>query len=273
MPTTTTYRLPGPRAGVPLTVTGHGDGDGAPVLLLHGGAGPDSVAGLAGSLAAHYQLRVLAPVHPGFSQTERPARLASARDLAGRYGQLLDYLGLTGVTVIGSSVGGWIAAELALAARDRVARLILIDAVGLDSTEHPVADFFSLTPAQVAELSWADPAGRVVDPAALSQAQQRVMAGNRAALLAYGGRSMADPSLAPRLAGVAAAALVVWGEADRIVTLAYGKEYAAAIPGSVFRTIPGAGHLPQLETPQALLPVLAEFGGWPRRDGAEGPVG
>src|SRR5260370_30486966 len=56
-----------------------------------------------------------------------------------------------------------------------------------------------------------------------------------------------------------------WGEADRIVTPAYGKEYAAAIPGAVFRVIPRSGHLPQLETPQALLPVLTEFGGGPRR--------
>jgi pimeloyl-ACP methyl ester carboxylesterase len=84
---------------------------------------------------------------------------------------------------------------------------------------------------------------------------------------------MADPGLAARLTGVGGAALVVWGEADGMATPAYGKEYAAAIPGAVFRTIPGAGHLPQLETPAALLPVLTEFGGWPRRGGADGPVG
>src|SRR5260370_7564225 len=62
-----------------------------------------------------------------------------------------------------------------------------------------------------------------------------------------------------------------WGEADRIVTPAYGKEYAAAIPGAVFRVIPRSGHLPQLETPQALLPVLTEFGGWPRRAAPDAP--
>jgi pimeloyl-ACP methyl ester carboxylesterase len=267
---TTTYQVPGPPA-VPLTVTDDGDGDGEPVLLLHGGAGPDSVAGLAALLREHCQARTLTPVHPGFSQTERPAQLASARDLARVYGRLLGELALTGVTVIGSSLGGWIAAELALAAPARVARLILLDAVGLDSAGHPPADFFALTPGQVAELAWADPAGRVIDPAALPAAQQQVMAGNRAALRAYGGPSMADPTLASRLGGVTAATLVVWGEADRIVTPAYGKEYAAAIPGSAFRTIAGAGHLPQLEAPQALLPVLTEFGGWPRR-GAAGPA-
>jgi pimeloyl-ACP methyl ester carboxylesterase len=270
VPTTTTYRVPGPVADVPLTVTGQGDG--APVLLLHGGAGPGSVAGLAALLAARYQARVLTPVHPGFSGTQRPGHLASARDLAAVYGRLLDELSLTGVTVIGSSVGGWIAAELALAAQARVARLILLDAVGLDSPEHPAADFFSLTPAQVADLAWADPTGRVIDPAALSPEQQQVMAGDRAALLAYGGRSMADPSLASRLSAVTAATLVVWGEADRIVTPAYGKQYAAAIPGAAFRVIPGSGHLPQLETPQALLPELGEFGGWARRDEAAAPA-
>jgi pimeloyl-ACP methyl ester carboxylesterase len=69
---------------------------------------------------------------------------------------------------------------------------------------------------------------------------------------------MADPSLAARLAGVAAPTLVLWGEADRIVTPDYGKEYAAAIPGAVFRVVPGAGHLPQLENPEAVLALFAE---------------
>jgi pimeloyl-ACP methyl ester carboxylesterase len=273
MPAITTYQVPAPTQDaapqdvppqdVPVTLTEQGDG--APVLLLHGGAGPDSVAGLAALLAADYQVRALMPTHPGFSQTPRPALLASARSLAAVYGRLLGKLGLAGVTVIGSSVGGWVAAELALAAPDRVTRLILLDAVGLASAEHPAADFFSLTPAQVAELAWAEPAGRQIDPATLPLQQQQVLAGNRAALLAYGGRPMTDPSLAARLAGIAAATLVVWGEADRIVTPAYGRQYAAAIPGAAFRLIPGSGHLPQLETPQALLPVIADFGGWPSR--------
>jgi pimeloyl-ACP methyl ester carboxylesterase len=242
---------------VPVTVSERGTG--GPVLLLHGGAGPDSVTGFGEQLTARLPVRVLTPVHPGFGGTPRPLSLDSIGKLAGVYAGLLAELDLTGVTVAGSSIGGWIAAELALAAPDRVGRLVLIDAAGLDSASHPIVDFFALTPAEIAELSWADPSGHQIDPAAMSDAQRAVFAGNRAALLAYGGASMADASLAGRLAAVTAPTLVIWGEADRIVTPGFGKEYAAAIPDASFRLVPGAGHLPQLENPEAVLALFAEL--------------
>ncbi|MGH3167563.1 MAG: alpha/beta fold hydrolase [Trebonia sp.] len=243
---------------VPLTDTGHG----RPVLLLHGGAGPDSVAGFGERLAARHPVRVLTPVHPGFGGTARPGRLGSIRELAGVHARLLERLGLTDVTVAGSSIGGWIAAELALAAPSRVSRLALIDAVGLASPEHPVADFFALTPAELAAQSWARPEGHVIDFASMTDAQRAVFAGNRAALAAYGGPSMADPGLRARLGSLAVPTVVVWGEADGIATPEYGREYAAAIPGASFRLLRGAGHLPQLETPEAVLDVLGEFLGF-----------
>jgi pimeloyl-ACP methyl ester carboxylesterase len=89
--------------------------------------------------------------------------------------------------------------------------------------------------------------------------QKAIAAGNRAALLTYAGRSMADPGLAPRLAGITVPTLVVWGAADRMVTPAYGKEFAAAVPGAEFHILPGTGHLPQIETPEALLALVARF--------------
>jgi pimeloyl-ACP methyl ester carboxylesterase len=257
--TTSTCTLPAPSGDVPVTVTEQGEG--APVLLLHGGAGLDSVAGFAALLAARRPVRVLTPVHPGFGGTPRPERLDSTRELAGVYRQLLDRLDLSGVTVIGSSLGGWIAAELALAAPGRIARLVLVDAVGVDSAEHPVADYFSLTLDQVFDLSFAHPDAYRIDPASLTPEQRAIAAGNRAALLAYSGQSMADPSLAGRLAGCTVPTLVVGGEADRMVTPAYGKEFAAAIPGASFVLMPDAGHLPQIETPDALLAALGPFPG------------
>lgn len=244
-----------------LTVPVHDSGQGSPALLLHGGAGPESVAAFGDQLAARYPVRVLTPVHPGFGGTQRPATLSSIRDLAGVYATLLDQMELTGVTVAGSSIGGWIAAEVALAS-PRAGKLVLIDAVGLASAGHPVADFFSLTPAEVAERSWAHPAGRALDVSAMTPDQRAVLAGNRAALEAYGGQSMADPSLGGRLGSVTVPTLVVWGEADQIATPEYGKEYAAALGGAAFRLLRGAGHLPQLETPEAVLEVLGEFLGF-----------
>ena len=254
-PSTATYQVATSSGEVPVTVTQRGQG--RPVLLLHGGAGPDSVAGFAGLLAERFPVQVLTPVHPGFDGTPRPAGLDSARKLGELYRNLLGQLGLTGVTVLGSSIGGWIAAELALAAPDRVARLVLLDAAGLVSAGHPVADYFSMTLDQVFDVSFAHPDRYRIDPAKLTDGQRAVAAGNRAALEVYAGRSMADPGLAARLAGLTVPTLVIWGEADRMVTPAYGQEYAAAIPGADFRLVPDAGHLPQLEAPEAVLALLA----------------
>ena len=256
---TTTHIVPTSFGDVPVTVTERGQG--APVLVLHGGAGPDSVAGFADLLAARYPVRALTPINPGFGGTPRPAQLDSVGKLADVYRRLLGQLGLTGVTVLGSSIGGWAAAELALRAGGRVGRLILLDAAGLDSAEHPIADFFSLTLDQVVDLSYADPGAHRIDLSAMTDAQKAIAAGNRAALEIYGGRSMADPGLAPRLAGLTVPTLVVWGQADQMMTPAYGKQYAAAIPGAEFHVIPNAGHLPQIEAPEPLLTLFGQFTG------------
>ena len=256
---TTTHIVPTSFGDVPVTVTERGQG--APVLLLHGGAGPDSVAGFADLLAARYPVRARGAAEARVDGSQRPAQLDSMGKLADVYRQLLGQLGLTGVTVLGSSIGGWAAAELALRAGGRVGRLILLDAAGLDSAEHPIADFFSLTLDQVVDLSYADPGAHRIDLSAMTDAQKAIAAGNRAALEIYGGRSMADPGLAPRLAGLTVPTLVVWGEADQMMTPAYGKQYAAAIPGAEFHVIPNAGHLPQIEAPEPLLTLFGQFTG------------
>jgi pimeloyl-ACP methyl ester carboxylesterase len=130
----------------PVDVTVSEAGEGRPFLLLHGGGGPDTVARFGDTLAAAEHVRVLVPIHPGFGGTSRPEALHSVRGLAALYVALLDQLGLDDVTVIGNSIGGWIAAEIAILNSPRVSRAILIDAAGLEVPGHPVADFFSLTP-------------------------------------------------------------------------------------------------------------------------------
>jgi len=146
--TTTTRSLTVERIGdVDLTFTERGTG--GPFVILHGGAGPLSVSGFADLLAETEQVRVIAPTHPGFGGTPRPDALDSIRGLAALYVALLDELELTDVTVIGNSIGGWIAAEMALRGSPRLTRVVLVDAVGIDVAGHPVADFFSLTMDQV----------------------------------------------------------------------------------------------------------------------------
>ncbi len=255
---------------VPLTYTESGTGQ--PVLLLHGGAGPFSVAGFA-ALMAGQDYRVIVPAHPGFDGTPRPAALASMAGLAAVYSALLRELDLTDVCVVGNSIGGWIGAELALresaAADCRVSSVVLVDAAGLQLDDAPVPDFFSLTLDQVADLSYFNPDGFRINPAALPPERAAAMAANRAALQAYAGSAMADPGLRDRLPALALPALVVWGAADRMIPVEHGRAYADGIPGAQFRLIDHAGHLPQLEAPDELLAVVREFTAAVRRAPAE----
>ena len=256
--TASTHTLTVPNIG-PVAVTVDERGAGHPVLLLHGGGGPQSVAGFADLLSTAAHAHVLTPTHPGFGGTPRPAGLDSIAGLAALYAALLDRRDQRDVTVVGNSIGGWIAAELALRAPTRLSSVVLVDAVGIAVPGHPVVDFFSLTLDQVAQLSYHDPAAFRVDPAALPAAAQAIMAGNRAALAVYGGTSMADPTLRHRLAGITVPTLVLWGASDRIVDPAYGHAYAAAVPGARFQVLTATGHLPQIETPEQLLRAIWDF--------------
>jgi pimeloyl-ACP methyl ester carboxylesterase len=242
---------------VEVTVTERGQGH--PFLILHGGGGPQTVTGFADLLADTKNAHVITPTHPGFGGTSRPDELASVGGLAALYAELLADLDLADVTVVGNSIGGWIAAEMALLGSARIGSFILVDAVGIEVPGHPVVDFFSLTMDQVAQVSYHDPAKFRIDLDALPPAARATMAGNRAALAVYGGASMTDPDLSGRLAGVTAPTLVLWGEADQIADADYGRAFAAAIPGARFHLLTATGHLPQIETPDQLLRSVWDF--------------
>lgn len=232
-------------------------GDGHPILLLHGGAGPLSVEPFADLLAGQHPARVLTPTHPGFNGTPRPAGMTTVRQLADLYVAALESLDLTDVTVVGNSIGGWITAEMALLKAPRVSSYVLVDAVGIEVPDHPVVDFFALTFPQIAQRSYYNPDAFRIDPNTLPPPAQAAMAGNRETLRVYGGQpSMADPGLRARLADVDASVLVVWGDSDGVADPDYGRSFADAIPGARFELLSQTGHLPQVESPQLLLPLL-----------------
>ena len=246
-----------PVAGIaPVEVTVADYGSGQPFLLLHGGAGPQSVTGFAEKFAAAHDVRVLVPTHPGFGGTPRPEALNSVGGLAALYNTLLDQLELQDVTVIGNSIGGWITAEIALLKSPRVSGIVLIDAVGIEVPGHAVADFFSLTMDQVFQRSFHNPEPFRIDPATLPPAAQAIAAGNRAAISVYAGTTMTDPTLAGRLGSLEIPTLVLWGDSDGIVDRDYGRAYAAAIPMARFQLLPQTGHSPQQETPDQVIHAI-----------------
>jgi pimeloyl-ACP methyl ester carboxylesterase len=209
------------------------------ILILHGGGGPATVA----MIAAHVGDAVL-PTHPGWNGTPRPDDIRSIGDLAELYLAQLD----GPARVIGSSIGGWIGAEMAVRDQERISQLVLIDAVGIEVPGEPITDFFALDARGVAEHAWHDSERFYAEPGPEQQANvetMRAIAGD-----------MYDPALRAKLAAVTVPTLVVWGESDRIVTPAYGRAYADAFANARFALIAAAGHLPQIEQPAATFAAL-----------------
>ena len=241
-----------------LTVRVDEQGSGRPILILHGGGGPRTVSGLANSLSA--QAHVLVPTHPGFGGEPRPEWFDSIDDLAIAYLDLLERLNLRNVIVIGSSMGGWIASEMAVRDTSRLSSIVLMDAAGIHVDGHPIVDVFPLAPDELAALSYHNPAAFRIDPATLGPEQFAAIAANFRALKVYTqGGNMEDPKLRRRLSHVNIPALVVWCESDRVIDPDYGRAYAQSFPSARFELIPEAGHLPQMEQPTRLLKVVQEF--------------
>jgi pimeloyl-ACP methyl ester carboxylesterase len=253
-PTTRTLTVTVPGTG-PVQVSLEDRGQGRPFLLLHGGAGPQSMAGFAALLAEREPARVLTPVHPGFAGTPRPPALSTPAGLAAAYRALLDELGLDDVTVIGGSIGGWIAAELALLDSPRVSGIVLIGAVGIEVPGHPVPDVSALSLPQLMALSYHNPAPFIPDLGALTGQQKAAMAANRAAVALYAPTN-SDPTLLGRLRDINIPALVICGQADQIATPDYGRAYAQAIRHARYVLLPETGHMPMIETPELLLTTI-----------------
>lgn len=257
--TSTDRRFDLPAFSADLAFDDSGSGPGPAALVLHGGGGPATVAGLAAQLAA--DRRVLLPTHPGWNGRPRPEALTRISQLADLYLALLDELGLTDVLVVGSSLGGWIAADMASRDRaGRVGRLVIIDGAGIAVDGQDFVDFFSLTPRQIAEHSWHDADRFFVDPATMPAERLAAQRANMQTMAVVAGDPyMHDPSLLGRLVDVRVPALVVWGESDRVFTPEYGRAYAAALPDARFELVAEAGHLPQLEQPEATLALVRAF--------------
>jgi pimeloyl-ACP methyl ester carboxylesterase len=238
-----------------------------PFLLLHGGAGPASVRGFGDLLAARWRARVLTPTHPGFDGTPRPEAIAGMRDLARLYVRLLDDMDVWDVTVIGNSIGGWLAAEIGLLGSPRVGGVVVLDAVGLEVPGHPVTDVSGLTPQDLMRLSFHDPARFAPDPSAPGPSPELVQA-NMGSLFFYGGATMTDPTLGERLRHMPVPVHVIWGAADGIVGPEHGRAWADALPEAHLTVLAQAGHLPQLESPERLLGAMQDLGASPDRGAA-----
>lgn len=241
-----------------LTITRKGDGP--PLLLLHGGTGPVDNAPFVSELAKDFD--VIAPTHPGFAATPSPDDCDTVDDLAYMYLDLMDRLNLHDVVLMGFSIGGWVASEIAVKSTAPLSKMILVDAVGIkvgDRETRDIADVFIASPAALAPLRYHDPAN-APDPSSMSEEEQRKAAYNQQALALYGWEPyLHNPKLKGRLHRVDIPTLLIWGASDGIVKPEYGAAYRDFIPGAEMVVIDEAGHSPQIEQPEKFLEHVRNF--------------
>jgi pimeloyl-ACP methyl ester carboxylesterase len=237
-------------------------GTGPPLLFLHGGDYVAQNRAFLDRLATRF--RVVAPRHPGFGHTPRPAWFRSVHDIAYLYLDLLDRLDLNNTVVVGSSLGGWIALEMAVRSQTRIGRLVLIDTLGVkfgDREERDIADIYALPAEEVLQRTFADPSRHVPDYTTLDDREALAIAHDREATALYGWKPyMHDPVLVHWLHRITRPALVLWGDKDGIVAPSYGERLAATFPNARFDTIAGAAHYPQIEQPETVAAIIERFG-------------
>ena len=245
--------------GIPLEVIRKGSG--RPLLILHGGGGIEATAPYLDQLAE--QVEVIAPSHPGFGRSPLPDRFESIADLAYLYLDLLRTLDRPDAILMGYSMGGWVAAEIAVRCTHHFSQLILVDPVGIkvgDRETRDIPDIFAMPFEQLQGLLYSDQSRPPLDLQALSDEELTIYFRNREALALYAWEPyMHHPSLRERLHRVDRPTLVIWGEGDGLVSRAYVEAYQAAIPGAQLAVIPQAGHRPYLEQPEIFVEHVRTF--------------
>ncbi|NQV61199.1 MAG: alpha/beta hydrolase [Alphaproteobacteria bacterium] len=246
------------RPAVELWEAGQGDA----VVFLHGAGGLMPDDRFFQALAAKFH--VYAPLLPGYGNSQGEDGLHDMLDATLHTGDVIEALGLVKPALVGHSMGGMLAAELASLAPNDVEHLALIAPAGLWLEAHPIEDLFAKLPFELPELLFHDVVlGEKLmtsgldldDPAFLSEflvinARRLGMAGK----LLF---PIPDRGLSRRLHRIKAKTLILWGESDRLIKPVYGKAFAAAIANSQLQTLPEAGHLVTHEKPEQVVDAIA----------------
>jgi len=232
-------------------------GQGPTVLVLHHDIGMPEPSPFHDALARHFS--VIAPAHPGYDGSERPAWLRSVRDVAVVYQGLLREM--SGVSVVGLGFGGWIAAEMATMAPGAFRRLVLVGAMGIKPERGEIADQALVSYIDYARLGFDDQAAfdRVfgADPATPQLERWDL---NREMTFRIAWKPYMYSAALPHLLGaVGTRALVVWGRQDRIVPLECGERYAKALTNARLEVIENAGHFADMEKPDELARLVTAF--------------
>ena len=234
-------------------------GNGMPLMYLHGTDGLAEWPAMLDTLAGKFN--VIAPDHPGFGASEIPGWIDDVSDVAYLYLDAIAKLGLSSLHMVGQSLGGWIALEMAIRSTQWLRSLTLISSAGIHVKGVPKADIFMIDPEEQARLAYADPkAGEAAAERVAADKYQDLAILNRIASARFGWQPrFFNPRLERWLHRVDVPTHVIWGEEDRIIPLAYGEAFHRLIPGSKLTKIPNAGHLPHVERAEAVTTAVHAF--------------
>ena len=239
-------------------------GSGAPVVFFHGAGGLLADNPFLDGLAQRYS--VFAPEWPGYGDSTGEELLEDMLDFALHGWDLVEGLGLRQPHLVGHSMGGMIAAEMACLAPRDLAKLVLVGAAGVWLPEHPIPDIFAMLPHEIAEVLFVDPARGAAlltggaDLSDMEALKEFYVATQRR--LAMAGKILfpiPNRRLSKRLYRLTAETLVLWGAADTLIVPAYAEQWKALIPGARVQTIAGAGHMLPWEQPAAFVDAVVRF--------------
>jgi pimeloyl-ACP methyl ester carboxylesterase len=238
-------------------------GTGEPLLVLHGELGVPGWLRAYELLAEHFTVYV--PSLPGFGQSARPDWIISVRDLAAWVTWFVRDLHLSQpLNVIGCSMGGWIAAEIATVNAALFKKMVLVGAAGLKPEGGEVWDYFVHAPREAFTQAFYDPErvpeyvqyyGKSWTPEEEIQAESNREMASRLLWKPY----MRSHTLPGLLRGIATPTLVVWGREDAIIPLNVCQLYQRAIPGATANIIESCGHMPEMEKPTEFVQVVLDF--------------
>lgn len=234
-------------------------GGGEPMLFLHGASGVPGWVPAFDGLSESFDLHV--PDHPSYGRSDEPEWLDDIGDLALFYLDFLESRDLAGVHLVGNSLGGWLAMEIAVRNATRLRSLTLVGAAGIRIKGKPIADIFMMDPDDLVRELFVDQGiadGILAEEPTEEEVDIRLRNRVSTARLGWQPR-LFNPSLRKWLHRITVPTHVVWGDTDRIIDVAYADELAGLIPGAEVTVIERAGHLPHIERPDPFVEAVAGF--------------
>jgi pimeloyl-ACP methyl ester carboxylesterase len=233
-------------------------GNGGPLVFLHGASGAPAIMPFMEKLAARFD--VLVPEHPGYGLSDEPGWLDNIHDVAYFYLDFLRALELRNVTLVGSSMGGWIAMEMAVRDTSRIKSLVLASPAGVAVPGVQPADIFLLSPEELVRSLFFDQRlaeARLAEPVTPESIDIALKNRHTTARLAWEPR-LHDPCLPKWLHRIGVPVKIVWGREDRILPAKIADELKRLMPRAELHLLDNVGHLPHAEKPDLFCDIVCK---------------